>query len=419
LIIEKFSVFACVAFASGTLALSACAGSSDGSAQGVPQGGGAGANGGAATAGAAGSPTNSGGAGGSALAGAAGALAGSGGAGGLGEIAGSGGSGGSAGSSGGAAGSSASDPGAEGDGLRTVPQPFKAAPETVKQDGVPHGKILKFTIAGNSSKIYPKCPNREVNVYVPTQYVTGTPAPVMVVQDGNQFYGFVDTLSNTLDNLINAKKLPPIVAVFANNGGGDAMGSERGLEYDTLSGVYGEWVDQELLPRVEQETKTQLAAQAVTFTKDPEGRAAMGGSSGGAASFIMLWYHPDLYRRAVTFSASFVAQESPKNPDHPLGAWNFHEDGKQDAGGIIVKTDPIKPIRVWLEAGTADNNHNMSYPYYDIEFGNRQVQLKMTAKGYHVHLDIGTNATHVDGGMIRQTLPEALLWTWRGYQGVK
>jgi len=41
------------------------------------------------------------------------------------------------------------------------------------------------------------------------------------------------------------------VAVFANNGGGDAQGSERGLEYDTLSGVYAEWVDRELFPRVE------------------------------------------------------------------------------------------------------------------------------------------------------------------------
>ena len=312
------------------------------------------------------------------------------------------------------------DPGSEGDGLRVVPQPFVAAPETTKQDGVPHGKVFKFTIAGGSSPRYPKAPNREVNVYVPTQYVKGSPAPVMVVQDGNNYFGFVTTLSNTLDNLINQKKLPPIVAVFANNGGGDAQGSERGLEYDTLSGKYAEWADQELLPRVESETATQLAEQAVTFTKDPDGRAALGGSSGGIASFMMAWFHPDLFRRVIGFSASFVAQESPKNPMYPYGAWNFHEDGPvKDDGGIINKTSPNKPIRVWLEAGTNDNNSNMSYPQYDIEYGNRRSQEKMAAKGYHVHLDIGTGAGHVDGGMIKRTLPEAMLWVWRGYSGGK
>ena len=365
---------------------------------------------GAASGGSAGSSSTAGGASGGAGAGGSAGSAGS---------AGSSGSAGMSGSGGSSGGAATTDPGSEGDGTRTVPQPFKQAADTMKQDGVPHGKVFKFTIAQGSSQRYPKAVAREVNVYVPTQYVAGTPAPVIVVQDGNNYFGFVTSLSNTLDNLINAKKLPPIVAVYANNGGGDAQGSERGLEYDTLSGVYAEWVDQELLPRVEQEIKTQLPNQAVTFTKDPEGRAALGGSSGGVAAFIMTWYHPDLFRRAIGYSPSFVAQESPTNPAHPLGAWNFHEDKDEDDGGIIAKTDPIKPIRFWHEVGTADNNHNMSYPHYDFEYANKRVQLKMEAKGYHAHLDVGTNAGHVDGGMIGQTLPDAMLWVWRGYMGAQ
>ena len=302
--------------------------------------------------------------------------------------------------------------------MRILSQPFNAAVETTKQN-VPHGKVIKLTLAANSSQRYPKAPARPVAIYVPAQYVSGTPAPVIVVQDGNNFFGFVDLVSNTLDNLINSKRLPPIVAVFPDNGGGDAQGSERGLEYDTLSGVYAEWVDQELLPRAEQETKAQLPAQAVTFTKDPEGRAAMGGSSGGIASFIMTWYHPDLFRRALTFSPSFVAQESPVNPAHPLGAWNFHEDGDEDEGGIIAKTVPNKPIRVWMECGTNDLNGGTEYPHYDLEYGAKRSELKMAAKGYHVHLDVGTNAAHVDGIVVKETLPEAMLWVWRGYQGTK
>lgn len=321
-------------------------------------------------------------------------------------------------------GATSTDPGPEGDGKRTLAKPFTASPDVSAHDGVPRGARLKFVMLKGSTERYSDANDREINVYVPSQYVKGTPASVLVVQDGNQFFGWVDLVSNTLDNLIGQNKLPPIVAVFVNNGGGDAQGSHRGQEYDTLSGVYAEFVDREVLPRVEQETSSKLPAQAVTFTKDPEARGTLGGSSGGIASFIAAWYHPDLFRRVIGFSPSFVAQESPKNPDHPLGAWNFHEDGHEDDGGIIAKTDPLKPIRVWMEAGTNDNgagtqnDPNTPYPYYDFAYAIPRAFDKMLKKGYpHVHLDVGTGAGHVDGGMVRATLPDALLWTWRGSPG--
>ncbi len=422
--IKDYSGLACAAFACGALSIGACGANSDGAQSTGPitTGGATGGAGAPMVAGAAGAPSAGAPGAGAPAGGASGGFAGGAGAAAAGGSAGIGGTGGASGATAtGGSGGDTVDPGSDGDGQRTVNMPFKAAPEVAKVDGVPHGKVFKFTIAQGSSQRYPKAVAREVNVYVPTQYVAGTPAPVMVVQDGNNYFGFVTSLSNTLDNLINAKKLPPIVAVYANNGGGDAQGSERGLEYDTLSGVYAEWVDQELLPRVEQETKTQLPAQAVTFTKDPEGRAALGGSSGGIASFIMTWYHPDLFRRALTYSPSFVAQESPVNPAHPLGAWNFHSDNDErkgpDDGGIIAKTTPNKPIRVWLECGTNDNTGGTEYPNYDFQIAITRTFQKMTAKGYHVHQDIGTGAGHVDGGMISVTLPDAMLWVWRGYKG--
>jgi iron(III)-enterobactin esterase len=340
----------------------------------------------------------------------------------------SGGAGGASGGSGGSSvsvgGTSITDPGSAGDGKRVVDKPFNASADVAAHDGTPHGTKLKFVMPTGSTQHYPTANDREINVYVPMQYVKGTPAPVIVVQDGNQFFGWVDLVSNTLDNLIAAKKIVPIVAVFVNNGGGDAQGSHRGQEYDTLSGVYAEFIDQEVLPRVEQETTNKLAAQAVKFTKDPEGRGTLGGSSGGIASFIAAWYHPDLFRRVVGFSPSFVAQESPQNPEHPHGAWNFHENGHEDDGGIIAMTDPLKPIRVWLECGTNDyeagsqNDPTTPYPYYDFAYAIPRVFLKMTTKGYpHVHLDVGTGAVHVDSGMVRATLPDAIAWTWRGYVG--
>ncbi len=214
-------------------------------------------------------------------------------------------------------GNGVTDPGTDGDGDRDIGPNYKDAPEVADVDGVPKGTIISFKMSSTESAIYPgDAPKtgaytRQVWVYVPKQYVKGTPAPVMVVQDGGNY---IDVLSRSLNNLIAAKKLPVMVAVFANSGGGDYLQSERGIEYDTLSGTYAQWADTELLPRAELETQNQLPDQAVTFSHDPEARGAMGGSSGGNASFTMLWYRPDLFRRAVTFSGTFVIQEWPVNP---------------------------------------------------------------------------------------------------------
>lgn len=424
--LRSFPLTCCAVFCGLGLVLAACSGepaapdtTASGGAAGTPVQGGSSGSSSAGAGGTSAGTSSSSGSGGSAqsTAGGGGAAAGA-------DVGGSGGA--SSGGSGGATGSGGSsvvDPGTEGDGKRTLAKPFTASPDVSTQN-VPHGAKLKFVMPKGSTQHYATANDREINVYVPAQYVKGKPAPVLVVQDGNQFFGWVELVSNTLDNLIAKQKLPPIVAVFVNNGGGDAQGSHRGEEYDTLSGAYAEFIDQEVLPRVEQETRALLAAQAVTFTKDPEGRGTLGGSSGGIASFIAAWYRPDLFRRVVGFSPSFVAQESPKNPEHPLGAWNFHEDGREDDGGIIANTFPLKPIRVWMACGTSDygagtqNDPNTQYPYYDFAYAIPRAFEKMVKKGYpHVHLDVGTGAGHVDSALVRATLPDALLWTWRGFQG--
>ena len=125
-------------------------------------------------------------------------------------------------------------------------------------------------------------------VYVPKQYVPGTDAPFIVGADGPD-----GNLFTALDNLIAEHKVPAMIAISIGNGSGDAQGSQRGLEYDTMSGKYAEFVETEVLPLVEKECNVKL-------TKDPDGRATMGCSSGGSCAFIMAWYHPELYHRVLT-----------------------------------------------------------------------------------------------------------------------
>ena len=65
-----------------------------------------------------------------------------------------------------------------------------------------------------------------------------------------------------------------------------------------------------MLPLVEKQYNVKL-------TKDPEGRATMGGSSGGSAALIMAWYHPELYHRVLTYSGTYVNQQWPTDPEDP------------------------------------------------------------------------------------------------------
>jgi hypothetical protein len=205
------------------------------------------------------------------------------------------------------------------DGDFVIGPPYTPAPELTVKAGVPKGTIHEFTMDSKDSKIYSGIARnqpgavvpytRQVVVYVPAQYVAGTAAPFIVVQDGMS-PTYRGNLPPILDNLIHEKRVPALIAVMVHNGGGDAQGSQRGLEYDTVSGVYADFIETEVLPRIARDYK-------INFTKDPEGRATMGGSSGAACAFTMAWFHPELYRRVLSYSGTYVNQQSPLNPASP------------------------------------------------------------------------------------------------------
>jgi iron(III)-enterobactin esterase len=239
---------------------------------------------------------------------------------------------------------------------------------------------------------------RKVAVYVPKQYVPGTAAPFIVGADGPD-----RMLFTALDNLIAEHRVPVMIAISVGNGSGDAQGSERGLEYDTMSGRYAEFVESEVLPLVEKQCQVKL-------TRDPEGRATMGGSSGGSCALIMAWYHPELYHRVLTYSGTYVNQQWPSNPGTPHGAWEFHEH--------LIPNSPVKPIRIWLEVGDRDhlNPNAMRDNMHDWVMANENMARVLAAKGYHYQFVFARNAGHTDRGVKQQTLPEALEWLWKGYE---
>ncbi|HUR58726.1 MAG TPA: alpha/beta hydrolase-fold protein [Opitutaceae bacterium] len=306
---------------------------------------------------------------------------------------------------------------AEGDFL--IGPDYVRAPELTAVEGVPKGRVERFTMKSEDSKfypgitrvppdgpadyrapdptnikLYPKSYTRTVTVYIPANYKPGTASPVIVTTDGPD-----GSLPTVLDNLIHQRRVPAMIAVMIQNGGGDAQGSERGLEYDTVSGKYAEFVEAEVLPLVEKNFNLKI-------TKDPEGRATMGGSSGAAAAFTMAWFHPELYRRVISYSGTFVYQQSPFNPETPHGAWGYHE--------TIIPNSPRKPLRVWLQVGDRDNLSTRDNMHDWVDANNRMATV-LKAKGYPYQYVFCVNAGHTDRNVKAQTLPHALEWVWRGY----
>jgi hypothetical protein len=261
-----------------------------------------------------------------------------------------------------------------------------------------------------------------VSVYVPRQLAKSRPAPFLVVGDGG---GPRDTLLfTTLDNLIAQKRMPPIVAITVANGGSDAPGSERGREYDTVSGAYSDFIESEVLPRAE-------AAAHVRLTSDPDGRATMGESSSAAAAFTMAWFHPELYHRVLGYSPTMTNQQYPHNPALPGGAWEYHSvwagatpssPPGLTAGTPLILNAPTRPIRYWFEAGDRDNFYTTiseADGMHDWTLANENMARVLAAKGYTYQFLFSRNAVHVDGPTVSQTLPLALEWLWSGYRAKK
>ncbi|MDA0789465.1 MAG: alpha/beta hydrolase-fold protein [Proteobacteria bacterium] len=300
------------------------------------------------------------------------------------------------------------------------------AREMTEQPGVPRGSVHELIMESADSPIFPGISreqgtfgtpdpdnparlivttshpapySRQVTVYVPQQYVPGSVVPFIVGTDGPDFSLFM-----ALDNLIAEGRVPAMVAISISNGGGDAQGSQRGLEYDTMSGLYAEFVETEVLPLVE-------AKCDVILTRDPAARATMGCSSGASCAMIMAWYRNDLYHRVLSFSGTFVNQQWPYNPETPGGAWEFHRS-------IIPNAEPRR-LRIWMAVADRDlyNPNTMQDGMHDWVLANEHMARVLAEKNYPYQFSFVCNAWHCDPAMKGQLLPQALEYLWQDYKG--
>jgi enterochelin esterase-like enzyme len=315
--------------------------------------------------------------------------------------------------------------GAEGNGDIVIGPDYKVDPDLTDR-GNPQGKLFEFSLPLADSKIFrgddstldpnkPVRKARKIFVYVPAAYQDGTKAPILVTLDGPSQLHLV---RNALDNLTISKdpsrKLPAFIAIAVENGGNDSKGSQRGLEYDTMSDRFARFVNDEVLPAVLNHPEIKVAYPKIAFTENPWGKGVMGCSSGGAAALSMGWFRPDLFRRLITYSGTFVDQQdddAPEEAKYPLGAWEYHSSLK------LIENSEQKPLRIFTHVAENDNRANdPEETYHNWVMANQRTAAALKAKGYDYRFVFSRATRHCDRKVFEHTLADTLVWMWRGYE---
>src|SRR5437870_6926462 len=316
-------------------------------------------------------------------------------------------------------------PGTEGEGKYTIGPEYKIDPDLTDR-GNPKGKSFEFTMRLADSKIFrgddstlepekkPVRTERKIFVYVPAAYQDGIKAPILVIHDGP---GQLNLVRNALDNLTISKDpkrtLPAFIAIAVQNGGNDGKNSERGLEYDTMSDRLARFIHAEVLPAVLNNAEIKAVYPKLAFTDNPWGRAVMGCSSGGAAALTMGWFRPDLFRRLIAYSGTFVDQQdddAAEEAKYPLGAWEYH------SGMKLIETSEKKPLRIFTHV--SENDIRAKDPedtHHNWVMAGERTAAALKAKGYNHRFVFSLATSHCDRRVFEQSLADTLVWTRRGY----
>ena len=226
-----------------------------------------------------------------------------------------------------------------------------AQPWTQPKEGVPSGALIAETI--HSEKLGQ---DRHLRVYTPPGYdAKGEPYWLLVFFDG-ETYGERDARVPTpviLDNLIAARQIPPVVAVFV---------ASQGLRDRDLgaSAPFAEFLATELAPWVR---------GRYSVTADPSRVILAGSSLGGLCAAFTAFRHPEVFGNVLSQSGAFWY--SPE-----ASADVTYATQREWMIGQYARS-PRQPLRFYLEAGRFE-----SWWGTDVLGSNRHMRHVLEAKGY-------------------------------------
>ena len=159
-------------------------------------------------------------------------------------------------------------------------------PEWSEPRGAPAGHIETVEI---ESQIFGE--SRRERVYLPAAYTRLTAHPLIVIHDGEDFMTYAD-LSVSLDNLIAAGDIPPLVAALVQT-------KDRTGEYPN-GRRHARYLVNELLP---------VITGRYSIDDQPTKRVLLGASLGAVASLATAFRYPGVFGGLILKSGSFILDD--------------------------------------------------------------------------------------------------------------
>ena len=194
-----------------------------------------------------------------------------------------------------------------------------------------------------------------IHVYLSHDYNDETKYPVVYFQDGRDYIEFA-VVPHVLDELIKAKRVKPLIAVFVTPPNlHQPKVPNRMTEYG-LSDDYVQFFVNELVPFIDSKYSTQ---------QNPDGRLVVGDSFGGLISAYISFKHPEVFKMAYSQS----------------GYHSFNDDKLIKLIGSSEKRE----IRLFVDVGTYEKKVGATFlPDKETNFseGNRRLKKVLEEKGY-------------------------------------
>lgn len=205
--------------------------------------------------------------------------------------------------------------------------------------------------------------SRRISVYTPPGYRPDCgPYGLLMLFDGSAYQSMIP-VPTILDNLIAAKRIAPMIAVFIDNA---SIESRSGEMYPNQP--FTDFVSEELLGRI----RSKYAV-----TRDPKNAVLGGFSLGGLAAAHVAWRRPDIFGGVLSQSGAFwwSSEAIKAGRGEPILAEGPMLDPRIrsfELASLFAKA-PKAPIRLYLEAGLYEG---------DLLTSNRFLKDVLTAKEY-------------------------------------
>ncbi len=204
-----------------------------------------------------------------------------------------------------------------------------------------------------------------MKIYLPPNYsATGEKYPVVMIFDGEQYTN--PKMINTpliLDNLIHAKKIPPVVGIFV-------IHKYRNEEL-LVNPIFAQFIAKTVLPKIR---------AAYHITSDPN-KVVVGGSSfGGLMSMYMGLNYPDLFGKILCQSGSFWAGDHMETLTDPVKA-NFLYLINE-----FVEKEPLN-LDIYMEIGKYEGQEAL-FGAPSHFFANMHMRDVLKLKGYNYKFTI-------------------------------